>query len=294
MSIEQSMATPSAVATNPEESTPAPVRKRHSNLTGAWLGAAMLLVLGALAIYCRLATNTDFIDYMAIMMEPSGAHWFGTDSVGRDVLVRTFAAAAVDLPIALGGTAIAMLIGTLLGLLASVGNRAADSIMRIVDGFDAFPHLILILVIVQVSGGGTGTLILTIALLNIPRFIRLTRAEAMQLRKARFVFFAEVIGASSWHRLTRHILPNISGAILSQASTGTALALSAVGAMSFLGLGIAPPIPSWGAMIQEGTVGITMGEWWPVAFPALALVYCIIALNMVADSLDTHFAKEVH
>jgi len=204
MSIEQSMATPSAVASNSEESTPAPVRKRHSHLTGAWLGAAMLLVLAALAVYCRLATNTDFIDYMAIMMEPSSAHWFGTDSVGRDVLVRTFAAAAVDLPIALGGTAIAMLIGTLLGLLASVGNRAADSMMRIVDGFDAFPHLILILVIVQVSGGGTGTLILTIALLNIPRFIRLTRAEAMQLRKARFVFFAEVIAHRTIHGDSGH------------------------------------------------------------------------------------------
>lgn len=271
-----------------------PGRKRHSNLTGAYMGSLMLALLAAIAVFCRLATDTDHIDYLAILMGPSNDHWFGTDSVGRDVMIRTFAAAAVDLPIALGGTAIAMIIGTSLGLFASVGNRFSDAIMRIVDGFDAFPHLILILVIVQVSGGGTGTLIATIALLNIPRFIRLTRAEAMQLRKSRFVFFAEVIGASTWHRLSKHILPNISGAILSQASTGTALALSAVGAMSFLGLGIAPPIPSWGAMIQEGTVGITMGEWWPVAFPALSLVYCIVALNMIADSLDTHFAKEVH
>lgn len=273
---------------------PEPVRKRPSQLGAAWLGASMLIVLAVTAVICRVSLDTDHIDYLAVLMGPSDEHWFGTDSVGRDVMVRTFAAAAVDLPIALGGTLIAMVIGTLLGLLASTGSRAADSIMRVVDGFDAFPHLILILVIVQVSGGGTATLIATIALLNIPRFIRLTRAAALQLHQARFVFFAEVIGASTWHRLTRHILPNISGAILSQASTGTALALSAVGAMSFLGLGIAPPIPSWGAMIQEGTVGITMGEWWPVAFPALCLVYCIVALNMIADCLDTHFAKEVH
>jgi peptide/nickel transport system permease protein len=273
---------------------PAPSRKRQNRLGTAYLGAGMLVVLAVTAVICRLVFDTNHIDYLAVLIGPSDEHWFGTDSVGRDVMVRTFAAAAVDLPIALGGTTIAMLVGTLLGLFASTGSRAADSIMRIVDGFDAFPHLILILVIVQVSGGGTGTLIATIALLNIPRFIRLTRAEALQLRQARFVFFAEVIGASAWHRLSRHILPNISGAILSQASTGTALALSAVGAMSFLGLGIAPPIPSWGAMIQEGSVGITMGEWWPVAFPALSLVYCIVALNMIADCLDTHFAKEVH
>lgn len=287
-------AVPPSELTLPLTPAPAPTRKRPNRLGAAYVGAGLLVVLAVTAVICRLAFDTDTIDYLAVLMGPSDEHWFGTDSVGRDVMVRTFAAAAVDLPIALGGTTLAMLIGTLLGLFASTGSRAADSIMRVVDGFDAFPHLILILVIVQVSGGGTGTLIATIALLNIPRFIRLTRAEAMQLRQARFVFFADVIGASTWHRLSRHILPNISGAILSQASTGTALALSAVGAMSFLGLGIAPPIPSWGAMIQEGTVGITMGEWWPVAFPALSLVYCIVALNMIADCLDTHFAKEVH
>lgn len=265
----------------------------RKGLWGAWLGLGMLAVLFAGALIAKLAGSADRIDVQAVLQGPSAQHWFGTDSSGRDVLVRTLAAGVADLPVALGGTFIALVAGTLLGLLASTRNRFAEPIMRLVDGFQAFPLLILILVIVQISGGGMAVLVCTIAILNMPRFIRLTRIEALQIRESRYVFFASVIGAGRTHVLRRHILPNVSGAVASQASVGGALALSAIGAMSFLGLGIAPPTPSWGAMVQTGVTGITDGQWWPVLFPSLALVWAIVGFNLIADSLDHHFAREV-
>ncbi|TDC55166.1 ABC transporter permease [Actinomadura sp. KC345] len=267
--------------------------RRGRRLLGVWVGLGMLAVLFAGALVTRLWADTDAVDVDAVLQGPSADHWFGTDETGRDVFVRTLAAGAADLPIALGGTMIALVAGTLLGLLASTRNRYAEPIMRVVDGFQAFPLLILILVIVQISGGGMAVLAGTIAIINMPRFIRLTRAEALHVRESRFVFFAEVIGAKRSHVLRRHVLPNVSGAVLSQASLGGALALGAIGAMSFLGLGIAPPTPSWGAMVQSGVAGITSGQWWPVLFPSLALVWAIVAFNLIADSLDAHFAREV-
>jgi peptide/nickel transport system permease protein len=267
--------------------------RRRSSLSGAATGVVMLVLLFGGALAARFGGHPAAIDANAVLREPSAQHWFGTDSTGRDVLMRTLAAGAADLPLAFGGTLVAMVIGTLLGLLASSRSRAAEPIMRVVDGFQAFPLLLLILVIVQISGGGMLVLLGTIAILNVPRFIRLTRAEALHIRESRYVFFATVIGARRRHVMRRHILPNVSGAVLSQASLGGAIALSAIGAMSFLGLGIAPPTPSWGAMVQSGVTGITNGQWWPVAFPGLALVYAIVAFNLIADGLDGYFAREI-
>ncbi|GAA2253444.1 hypothetical protein GCM10010402_05740 [Actinomadura luteofluorescens] len=281
------------VTVTPPAVTPPRTRAARRGLRGTWTGLGMLALLFGGALLARLAGDAAAVDAGAVLRPPSADHWFGTDGTGRDVFVRTFAAGFADLPIALGGTLVALLTGTLLGLLASTRSRFAEPVMRLVDGFQAFPLLILILVIVQISGGGPAVLMCMIAILNVPRFIRLTRAEALQIRESRYVFFADVIGASRWHVLRRHVLPNVSGAVLGQASLGGALALGAIGAMSFLGLGIAPPTPSWGAMIQSGVAGITGGQWWPVMFPSLALVWAIAALNLIADDLDAHFAKEI-
>lgn len=264
--------------------------RRYGLPTQSIVGGAMLVALVIGAIIASTAFRPSMIT-ADVLSAPSWEHLFGTDGNGRDVLLRTLAAALADLPLALGSTIAAAVVGTALGLLASSG-RGSEGIVRIVDGFQAFPTLILVLVVVQVTGGGETVLLITLAVLNMPRFIRLTRTEAMQVSSARFVFFARVIGAKRSHVLVRHVLPNVSGAILSQASISAAISLSAIGAMSFLGLGIAPPTPSWGAMIQLGVGGLTIGQWWPVLFPCLGLVWSIVAFNLVADSLDAHFARE--
>jgi len=258
---------------------------------GGYVGAGMLLAI-VLAGTAAVLWMTPNQITPAVLAPPSGEHLFGTDGSGRDILARTLAAALSDLPLALLSTLLAAVAGTVLGLLATFSRRS-DGIMRVVDGFQAFPTLILILVIVQVTGGGIPILALTLSLLNMPRFIRIVRAEALQLLASRYVFFARVIGARKAYILARHVLPNISGQILAQASISTAVSLSAIGAMSFLGLGIAPPTPSWGNMIQLGTSGLTIGFWWPVLFPCIGLVWSIVAANLIADSVDAHYAKEV-
>lgn len=266
-------------------------KQRASPPIGGYVGLGMLvlIVLGGVAATFWMSPNLITPDTLA---PPSPEHLFGTDSSGRDILARTLAAALSDLPLALVSTLLAAVLGITLGLLATFSRRS-DGIMRIVDGFQAFPTLILILVIVQVTGGGIAILAVTLSLLNMPRFIRIVRAESLQLLASRYVFFARAIGAGRAYVLARHVLPNITGQILAQASISTAVSLSAIGAMSFLGLGIAPPTPSWGNMIQLGTSGLTIGFWWPVLFPCLGLVWSIVAANLIADSLDAHYAKEV-
>lgn len=226
-----------------------------------------------------------------ILEPPSAAHLFGTDQTGFDVLARTLAAAHVDIPLALGGTLLALLVGTPLGLLASMEGRPGAMIMRVLDGIQAFPLLILILVIATLTGGGLAVIVACIALVNLPQFIRLSRAEALAVNKSRYVLFARAIGASRAHIMRRHLLPQVSGVLLAQASLGSAVAVAVIAAMSFLGVGIAPPTASWGEMISAGGQGIGSGQWWPVVFPAAALAITIFCLNIVADGLDAHFSR---
>lgn len=258
---------------------------------GGYIGAAMLVVMLVGGVVGKMFLEPNLIT-PETLQSPGPGHLFGTDSSGRDVFARTLTAALADLPLALVSTVIAAVVGTALGLLSTLSRRSA-SIMRVVDGFQAFPTLILILVIVQITGGGVVVLAVTLSLLNLPRFIRITRAESLQLLSSRYVAYAQIVGAPKRYVLRRHVLPNTSGQILAQISISTAVSLTAIGAMSFLGLGIAPPTPSWGNMIQLGTSGLSLGLWWPVLFPCLALVWTIVAANLIADSLDAHFAKEV-
>jgi peptide/nickel transport system permease protein len=247
--------------------------------------AALLIVSFVPVGYSPTSPSVD------ILQAPSAAHLFGTDQTGFDMLARTLAAAHVDIPLALAGTLLALLIGTPLGLLASTGGRGSAVIMRILDGFQAFPLLILILVIATLTGGGLAVIVLCIMLVNLPPFIRLSRAEALAVNKSRYVLFAMAIGAPRAHIVRRHLLPQVSGVLLAQASLGSAMAIAVIAAMSFLGVGIAPPTASWGEMISAGASGIGSGQWWPVVFPAAALGITIFCLNVIADGLDAHFSR---
>lgn len=270
-------------------SPPPTGRRKAPRLVGAAIGASVIVaMLIASFIPVGYSPTSPSVD---VLQPPSAAHLFGTDQTGFDLLARTLAAAHVDIPLALGGTLLALLIGTPLGLLASTGGRGSAVIMRILDGFQAFPLLILILVIATLTGGGLAVIVLCIALVNLPQFIRLSRAEALAVNKSRYVLFARAIGASRAHIMRRHLLPQVSCVLLAQASVGSALAVAVIAAMSFLGVGIAPPTASWGQMISTGAAGIGSGQWWPVVFPAAALAITIFSLNVVADGLDAHFSR---
>ena len=222
---------------------------------------------------------------------PSGDHWFGTDNLGRDVFARVIAGARLDLPLAIIGTLLSLVIGVTLGLLASTKGRWSERLMRGLDMFQAFPLLVLAIVVVSLAGNHLYNVVIAIALINVPRFIRLVRSEALVLRESRFVEAATAMGASRGRVLFRHILPNVSGTILVQASLTAAQAIVVIAALAFLGIGIAPPTASWGGMIKSGAGSMTTGEWWVAIFPGITVFVCVFALNQIAEGLDTMLGR---
>ncbi len=157
--------------------------------------------------------------------------------------------------------------------------------MRVLDGFQAFPLLILLIIISGLTKGGIPVLVCIIAILNVPQLARLTRNQALHLRSANYVTFASILGAKRTRLLRTHVLPNALGIIIVQTTIAAAVAVAVIGALSFLGFGVKPPTPSWGSMIQTGANGISSGQWWGVVFPGAALVVSISALNALGDGL---------
>lgn len=215
-----------------------------------------------------------------------GTYWFGTDNLGRDVFRRVLAGARLDLPLALAGMASSLLLGVPLGLLASQKSRWAERFMRGLDMFQAFPLLVLAIVLVALAGNHLWMVVVAIALINTPRFIRLVRSEALSLRESRFVEAAVAIGATRARVMYRHLLPNTTNTILVQASLTAAQSIVVIAALAYLGIGIKPPKASWGAMIKDGSQGITTGQWWVCIFPGIAVFLCVLLFNQIADRLE--------
>lgn len=227
----------------------------------------------------------------AILQPPSAEHLFGTDRSGMDVFSRTIAAAQRDLPLALIGTAISFVLGVPLGLLASAKGRSGELMMRGLDVFQAFPLLVLAIALVTLAGNNVSNVVLAIAVINIPRFMRLVRSQALSLRESRFVEAAYAMGASRTRVLFRHIAPNVTALCLVQASLAAAQAIIVIAALNFLGVGVSVPEPTWGSMIQEGARSMTTGDWWIVVFPGLAVFIVVLSLNWAADGLQARITR---
>ena len=215
-----------------------------------------------------------------------GRYWLGTDSLGRDVFRRVLAGARLDLPLALAGMAASLVLGVPLGLLASQKSRWSERFMRALDMFQAFPLLVIAIVLVALAGNHLYMVVVAIAVINTPRFIRLIRSEALSLRESRFVEAAIAIGASRLRVMFRHVLPNTTGTILVQASLTAAQSIVVIAALAYLGVGIRPPKASWGAMIKDGSQGITTGQWWVAIFPGIAVFICVLLFNVIGDRLE--------
>lgn len=225
-------------------------------------------------------------DVSAILEGPSAAHLFGTDSSGFDVLSRVLASPKHDVPLALGGTILSLIVGVPLGLLTSMRSKVSGLIMRCVDVFQAFPLVIIALALVVVTGNNLRNVIYAIGVINIPRFIRLVRNEGMLLQKARFMEAARVCGSSTTRILYRHVLPNVWSIVLVQCSLAAAYAMIVIASLNFLGIGVSPPTPTLGSMIQSGSGDIVNGQWWVVLFPSIWLFVIVMAFNGIAGALD--------
>lgn len=262
--------------------------RQHPSAAGGVLFILLLLIASLVA---PLPFDPRATDGAASLQPPGGAHWFGTDGAGGDVFSRVVYAARIDLSLALAGTLLSLGLGVPLGLAASTKGRGSERVVRGLDAFQAFPLLILALALVSLSGNKLYMVVVAIALINVPRFIRLLRSQVLSLREARFIEAATAMGATTTRITLRHLLPNVWGIILVQTSLTIANAIVVIASLSFLGVGVRPPTPSWGSMIRDGAGNMSSGQWWIAGFAGLAVVLCVIAFNQLADAIGDRTAR---
>jgi peptide/nickel transport system permease protein len=218
---------------------------------------------------------------------PSLAHPFGLDKYGRDVLARVVAGGRYDLFIAVVAVGLAVIAGTVIGSVSGfIGGTFDNLLMRLVDMVLAFPSFVLALVFVAVPGPTLGVLVVALSLRFIPMYARLVRAEILSEKLKEYALAARAIGCSDTRLVFRHLLPNAVGPIITQSTMNLSWAILNAAGLSFLGLGIQPPTPEWGAMISEGSPYIVSGQWWMSFFPGVALVLLTAGFVLIGDGLN--------
>ncbi len=221
------------------------------------------------------------------MTPPGGEHWFGTDATGFDVFSRVVSAARLDLLIAVVSVAVAFAIAAPLGAAAGYHRGTLDFIvMRAMDFLQSFPLFVLAMALVAVTGPSVFNLIVVLAFLSLPIFVRLVRTEVLALRSRAFVDAARVAGTSTRRILTRHIIPNAVQTALAQASTQVGWALLLTAGLTFVGAGVRPPTAEWGGMISDGSKYMITGDWWVSLFPGLALMFAVLAFSIAGDAVS--------
>lgn len=265
--------------------------RRFLRHRAALAGALFVLLLGCagalapqVAPYDPLAQNLG-----AILATPSLAHPLGTDDLGRDVLTRVIFGARLSLAASVMAAAIAVGLGVPLGLVAGYVGGAVDGvIMQVYDALQTIPALVLAMAIAATLGPGLFNVMVAVGVIFAPRFARLVRGQTLAAREEAFVESARAVGASHARILARHVLPNVVSPILVQVSISIAFALLAETSLSFLGVGIRPPVPSWGADVGRGYRFMRLAPWL-VFMPGMAILLTTLAFNFVGDGLREAF-----
>ena len=252
--------------------------------------AASALVIVALVLVGALAPvlaplDPTFQDVVAALQPPSWAHLLGTDDFGRDVMSRMIYGTRPALEIGLCSVAVAAGIGVPLGLLAGYNDGWLDSVVTAaVDLMLSFPTLLLAILIVTLAGSNIATIVAAIGFAQVPIFIRLARSSALVVRELDYVTASRSFGAGRFRILRRHILPNSIGPTIVMLTLGIASAIREEAGLSFLGLGVQPPNPSWGNLIRDGVSNILDAPWLAL-FPGLLLTVSVLAFNLIGDAL---------
>ncbi|MFE9429198.1 ABC transporter permease [Kitasatospora sp. NPDC006697] len=271
-------------------STAAPARRGRPALL---LAALPLLLLGLVALAPGLlagASPTD-TDPVHALAAPSGAHWFGTDQLGRDLFARVLYGARPSLLLGLGSIALAVVGGALLGLAAALGGRWADQLlMRLADVLLALPPILLALLTVTILGSGSANVMIAIAIALIPGYARVVRAETLVVRRSGYVEAAVGLGLPRRVLILRHVLPNAVGPLLVLATVGFGTALIAASGLSFLGLGPQPPSPEWGSMLSQGR-GFLQTAWWLGVFPGAAVTLAALSVTVLGRRAQAHYTR---
>ena len=250
------------------------------------LSAIVLLVIVVLAIGAPLFASADPNDTAMLdrLKAPNAAHLMGTDELGRDLYARIVHGARYSLSIAALTAIGSVLAGTLLGLVAGFFRRLDAPLMRVVDAMMSFPDILLAIALVAILGPSLGNVVLALVLVYTPRVARVVRASTLVVRELLFVEAARAIGARTPHILWHHVLPNLMSPILVQASFIFAYAILAEAALSFLGVGVPPEIPTWGTMVA-GSQQYAHQALWIVLFPGLAIILTALSLQLLGDGI---------
>ena len=216
---------------------------------------------------------------------PSFSHIFGTDSAGRDMFTLTIRGALVSLRVAIGVVLMSVILGVPLGYVAGISGKKVDEIiMRISDAFLAFPPFVLPIVIAIALGGSLNNVMFGIAISWFPWYVRIARAQAIMIRSSDYVLISKSMGASTFHIVKKHILPNSISPVIVQASIDAGYAILTVAGLSFIGLGAQPPSPEWGLLITASRAQF-LYHWWVVVFPGIFILLTVLSFNVIGDDL---------
>lgn len=264
------------------------IRKGRTADAGTVLGFVLLALILLMAFFPFLFTGKDPYeqDLMNALLAPSGEHWFGTDQYGRDVFARVIYGTSVDLKIGFLAMLVPFFTGCLIGLLAGYYGGWVDAlVMRIQDIMTAFPFTILVIAIITILGPNISNLYIAVWLVGWKDYTKLVRSEVLSEKNLDYVQAARVMGFSNLRIMIRHLLPNTIRSAVVYAISDIMMCMLVGASLSFLGLGVQPPIPEWGAMITEGRPFI-LSAWWTCAFPGLALAVTGTALSLAGEAVS--------
>ena len=252
-----------------------------------WIGLTVIGLMIFLALTADFLTPYDpnYQDYAQLRQAPSLDHPFGTDQIGRDVYSRVIYGARISLLVGVVAVGIGMSAGVVLGLVAGLyGGWTDEIIMRVMDAIYAFPALVLALAITAALGTGIVNIMIAIGVVYMPSYARLVRGQVLSVRERDFVVAAQLLGAGPLRLMFLHIWPNVTAPIIVQASLNVSTAILTEASLSFLGLGVRPPTPSWGSSLQGGYQYLSSAPWLSI-YPGLAIFIAVLAFNLFGDGL---------
>ena len=281
-----------------EEAASAGKRKKRSQAAeiwrnfrknkGAMIALGVLLAIGLMALTIDLWVDHDKITAINMaerLQWPSAKHWFGTDEMGRDLFWRVLYASRYSIAIGFVAVTVSCLIGIPLGAVAGYyGGKVENIIMRVSDMFAAIPSIMMAMVVVAVLGSDMKNLMLAIGISAVPGYIRITRAAILTVKSEEYIEAARALGKKEGYIILRHALPNCLSPIIVQVTLRIASAIVSASSLSFLGLGIKPPMPEWGALLNAGNAFVVTNNYLTI-FPGLAIMITVLAFNLVGDGL---------